>query len=266
MSLFANRRIRQLLILVCCMSALAFGSAFRSAFAGDSRNAKLATANWLPYTGDTLPKSGAISLIVQQALQQQNITAVVGVWPWGLAVDKAAAGANGIIGYYPGYHCHHHATKKFVATEVISQSILGFVFHKGKRLKRWKTLSDLKGKKIGYVNGYASTPEFAALEKSGLLTVLRNDSDIDNLRLLARGQIDLVLIDEFVFEYLMAKEDQLSLFKKKFHFHNKPVAAKNLYLCLRKTPAGLKLKKAFNTGLQKLDVETILSRYFSEVF
>ena len=262
MNVHDNRRTKQFALLASFLSFLVCGTALGD----ENRTVNISTLNWSPYTGKNLPGSGVISVVIRSAFKAKGYDVRISTWPWQDAVQKAATGDEGIVGYFPGYHCSHHTTAKFLASAEIAQSVLGFAFHKEKRLRTWKNLTDLSGQKIGYVAGYASTEEFEKLEKSGRLTVLRNSKDVENLRLLANREIDLALIDESVFEYLMRTTAELSPHKNKLRFHPQFIAAKRLFLCFKKSPKNQNLKSIFDAGLRTLDVEKLISKYFREVF
>jgi polar amino acid transport system substrate-binding protein len=262
MNVLINGPFRQLPILILFTIVIPFGLAFGD----ENRTVNLSTLNWSPYTGEKLPRSGAVSSIISQAFQSENHKSVFSIWSWKTAIDKAAEAEDGIVGYFPGYHCRHHPTVEFIASNEISQAILGFAFRKDKRLGKWSKLSELSDRKIGYVKGYFSTDEFEALEKSGRLNVVRTDSDVDTLRMLAEGTIDVALIDELVFEYILRTRPELSSHRKKMYFHSKPIDVKSLFLCIRKSANGEKLKDIFNSGLQNLDAEHLINEYLMDVF
>ena len=143
---------------------------------------------------------------------------------------------------------------------------MGFVYHRNKPLKSWTALEELKGTKIGYVKGYASTEKFEALEKNKTLTVRRTSVDLTNLVMLGGGRLDAVLVDKFVFQFLMNTEDRLKKHRKDLFFADKALEQKNLFLCLRDDAEGQALLKEFNAGLATLDAEAIVDNYFRKSF
>ena len=257
--------MRRFWIPCCCASMIcaAIGAA-GDVQAAEPAPVNLATLEWHPYTGSELPAQGAVSDVVRLTFETADIKIKLSFHAWKDAVDVAAGGW--VDGYFPGYHCKHHPTGKFIASDPISKTSLGFAFHKKKRLRHWQGLQSAAGKTVGYVKGYASTPEFEAMEKAKEIGVIRADSDSFNMQQLAKRQLDLVLIDEYVFEYLIKTDPAVMPHRKQLSFHPRPIDIKNLYLCLRDTPKHRALMARFNAALAGLNPEKLIYGYFRKVF
>ena len=127
-------------------------------------------------------------------------------------------------------------------------------------------MSDLKGKRIGYVTGYAATEEFDALEKRRVLSVLRTSDDTQNLLKLVKRQVDVVLIDRMVFQYLVRTTDGLKHHANELAFAMQALEIKTLYLCFRDDAKGRAGREIFNNGLKGLDIDTLTQEYFATAF
>ena len=248
-------------LVLCVLFAATLISMPYKAHAQDLK-VPLATLDWEPYTGLNMPGGGAISALITEVFKSKGYTTNFGYWPWKRTIIKAWRGQDGMVGYFPGYHCHHNPETDFVATKPIVQTQLGFVHLSGKPLPDWKSLKDLGKTRIGYVVGYASTDEFDTLEKSGTLFVQRTINDVANLKKLAKGQLDAVLIDLFVFKKLINTTPELEAFAGAFKFSDKHLDTKPLHLCLRNDEQGRALRDAFNEALVDINADAFVSKYF----
>ncbi len=238
-----------------------------AAFSAKAADAvRVSTLDWAPYTGQALPQYGATSRIVKKAFAAAETDVSFGFWPWKRAIQSAARGRNGSIAYFPGYHCKHSPKPKFIASDPIGMAPLGFAFRKSDGTPEWKDLSDLKEKRIGYVTGYAATEEFDALDKNGVLSVLRTTDDTRNLRKLVKGQVDIVLIDRMVFQYLVRTTDGLKQHVSKLGFAKKALETKTLYLCFRDDAKARAARETFNKGLKILAIDSLTKEYFATAF
>jgi polar amino acid transport system substrate-binding protein len=77
----------------------------------------ISTLNWPPYAGSELPNGGATTEVVRVAFEKIGYEIDVAYRPWKRAIDMAKKGTDGVIAYFPGYHCQHR--EGFVASEPI---------------------------------------------------------------------------------------------------------------------------------------------------
>ena len=94
-------------------------------------------------------------------------------------------------------------------------------------------LSELKGKRLGLVKGYAYGPEIWQAKGP---VIVDGSSDEDNLRRLLKGEIDYTLVDEllvyYLFNYDSAKATRL------LRAGAKPIVTRPLHFVLRKDVPG----------------------------
>ena len=225
----------------------------------------VSTLEWPPYTGSELPQGGATSDVVRAAFAKAGYQIHVVYQPWKRAIDTAKNGTDGVIAYFPGYHCHHRAG--FIASEPIGNGPLGFAQHVDVPMI-WKDLDDIGEQKlmIGTVRGYANTDEFDAKVGAGSINTVPENDDVTNLKKLLRKRIDAVVIDKLVLEYLKATDESVKGGADKLQFNGKALEDKTLYLCFRDDERGRTLKQIFNTGLEGVDVEAIVDGYFATAF
>jgi len=236
-----------------------------SPVSGQDNTAHIATLDWPPYTGGDLPKGGATTEVVRQAFKQAGYEIDVDYRPWKRAIDMAKTGKDGVIAYFPGYHCHHQ--EGFVASKPIGNGPLGFAENADAPIT-WDSLDSIGEQqlKIGTVLGYANTDEFDQKVGTGWIIAIPSNDDLTNLKKLARKRIDAAVIDRFVLEYLKATEPSLKKSRDKLQFNSRPLEEKTLYLCFRDDEAGRAMLEKFNAGLEKVDPDGIADKYFATAF
>jgi polar amino acid transport system substrate-binding protein len=225
----------------------------------------IVTLDWPPYTGSELPKGGATTQVVRAALAKVGYDIEVFYRPWKRAINMARKGSDGVLAYFPGYHCDHRP--EFVSSEPLGNGPLGFAEHADAPMT-WKDFDDIGEQKlkIGTVLGYANTDEFDAKVAAKLIHAIPANDDVTNLKKLLRKRIDAAVIDKFVLKYLQATEEGLKAGADNLQFNAKPLENKTLYLCFRDNEQGRSWKRLFNAGLAQIDVEAIMERYFDGAF
>ena len=226
---------------------------------------RIVTLDWPPYTGSELPKGGATTEVVRAAFAKVGHDIEVVYRPWKRAINMAVKGSDGVVAYFPGYHCGHRPG--FVSSEPLGNGPLGFAEHADAPMT-WKNLDDI-GKqklKIGTVLGYANTDKFDAKVATKSIRAIPANDDVTNLKKLLRKRINAAVIDKFVLEYLKATEEGLKAGAEHLQFNAKPLEDKTLYLCFRGDERGRSMKRLFNAGLARIDVETITEAYFDTAF
>jgi polar amino acid transport system substrate-binding protein len=255
--------IKGFVFVFICALVFGWGLATKDIFADDV--VRISTLDWPPYTGKDLPSGGATTEVVRAAFEKAGLDVEVEYRPWKRAIDMAADGTDGVIAYFPGYHCHHR--EGFVASEPIGNGPLGFAENVEAPII-WSSLDDIGEQqlKIGTVLGYANTDEFDAKVGTGWIIAIPSNDDVTNLKKLMRRRIDAVVIDALVLEYLKATEPSLKDGAEKLQFNEKPLEEKTLYLCFRDDDDGRALQETFNAGLLEVDSEAIVANYFATAF
>jgi len=220
---------------------------------------QLATLEWPPYTGETLPKGGAVTEIIRRAFTAGDRDILPYFLPWNRAISYAKSDQNEIIGYYPGYHCNHDTG--FFASRPIGQSLLGFAERTDNDIT-WSTLDDIEKYRIGTVIGYANTDEFDKRAREGRLKVYTAHDDKTNLQNLAAGKVDIAVVDAQVLNFLMSTYPTIGLQGPTLNLDNRLLKTQNLHLCLRDNEKGRAFAKLFNAGIETLDNSAIWDNFF----
>ena len=210
-------------------------------------------------------RSFATTEVIRAAFANANYQIDVAYRPWKRAIDMSAKGTDGVIAYFPGYHCNHR--EGFIASEPIGNGPLGFAEHVEAPIA-WDSLDSIGEQqlKIGTVLGYANTDEFDAKVGTGWIIAIPSNDDITNLKKLMRKRIDAVVIDKFVLEYLKATNPSLNKGGENLRFNARPLEDKTLYLCFRDDEAGNAMLQVFNKGLVKVNADEIVENHFSTAF
>lgn len=218
----------------------------------------LASLEWPPYAGGTLPGQGAAVEVVRQAFAAMGLEVEVTFLPWNRAIEASRNGR--FDGYFPEYFSENLAGS-FLFSSSIGASPLGFAEHADHPV-HWERLDDLKGMTIGTVSGYVNTAQFDYMARSGELNVDPAPDDASNLRRIAAGRIPLAVIDRNVFESLRRRSGGPVDFSR-LRFNPKLLEMKMLFLCLNRSERGEALLQILNEGLKQIDSRQITRRWYS---
>jgi polar amino acid transport system substrate-binding protein len=223
---------------------------------------RLASLEWLPYTGTGLEQEGWSSFVADAAARQSGYRTKIEYFPWTRAMQLGTRDPQ-YAGYFPAYYTEERARTCHFSTP-IGSSTVGLVHLKSTPLQ-WSSLQDLAGFRIGAVAGFSNGPSFDAMAREGKLQVDTSPSDMLNLRKLLARRVDIVVIDKLVLRYLLATEPGLARERHQFAFHDKPLAELPLHICFQRTPAGRELQQAFDQAVQSLPLRKLESEYFQRL-
>ncbi|MCG9598047.1 transporter substrate-binding domain-containing protein [Vibrio sp. Isolate25] len=215
----------------------------------------MTSLEWPPYSGTDLPENGYSVAVAREAFAAMGYELVVDFQPWVRAVALASK-SDKYVGYFPEYYFEN---SEFIFSDPIGSGPLGLV-ENTRYPVRWETLSDLKHFRIGVVQGYINTTEFDNMVKAGELQVEASANDARNIHKVAKGRLDVAVIDPNVLEYLISIDVRESLLRKRLRMNAKLLENKMLYMAFKNQPQGQSINKIFNQGLEKIDIESIVSR------
>lgn len=156
-----------------------------------------------PYATQERPDQGIALNIVRQAFAKVGHTVTYAFKPWTRSLEEAR---NGQWDGTATWGKNPVRDVGFLISDNVLTEQWVFVYRNGpagsKRFD-WKTLADLQGHRIGAVRFNTYTPEFWELQKSGVLKVEFATDDLNNLRLLVAGRIDVVPMERNMACYLM---------------------------------------------------------------
>ncbi len=227
-------------------------SAPRAAPAGSiSSTVTLSSLEWPPYTGATLPDGGRTTQQLRQLLARAGYRLEVKFAPWTRTVAMAESDPA-VAGYFPEYLTPGIAAK-FSCSAPIGHSPLGFAWH-ARRPFDWQSLTDLRPLRVGIVSGYVNSVAFDAEVESGRIRTETVGTDLQNLRMLIQGRVDVIVIDREVMRWLLEHERSLAVHARQLHFHPRLLAEHALHACFRRDAQGMRVRDAL------LDVQEHLHR------
>ncbi len=245
----------------CLIAALlAFAISLSAAWGEDSKPAvSLLTLEWEPYIGEKLPCHGYVAELVEASLAASGKRADFKFLPWAKAVELAKSGSAD--GYLPEYYDDARRSD-FLFSDSFPGGHLVLFKRKGVDLTFSGDIEALRGLKTGVVRGYVNTK---AIDESTTLLKEEAPSDEANLRKLAAGRLDVIVIDRLVAETLL-REDGLKALAGNVELVSPALEYKPLYICFSKAkPESKALLSAFNSGLSKLkssgDLDRILAKH-----
>ena len=230
--------------------------------AADKQTLHLASLEWAPYVGSHLPDEGLTSAIVKAAATQAGMETLISYTPWSRAVQIGLNDPD-YAGYFPAFYLKEREKTCYFSAS-LGNSVVGFAYLKDK-LFDWKTFADLGTVKIGVVQDYANGEEFDDLVKKGMIKTDSAPSDISNLRKLMANRVDVIVIGKDVLRQLLITEPTLKNTRENIAFHNKELTNFSMHICFQKNEQGLKLQKALNVFLERLNMKKIEGSYFQQL-
>ncbi|MFH1914818.1 MAG: ABC transporter [Pseudomonadota bacterium] len=221
----------------------------------------LATLEWPPYTGESLPEGGATSVVVREAFRAMGYELELRFYPWNRVLHEARENPD-IAGYFPEYP-ENWRRDRFLKSRSIGTSPLGLA-SRAEVVINWQTLDDLARYTLGTVAGYANTMEFDAMVVRGRLTTDASNTDTLNLRKALVGRVDAAVVDANVFTYLSKTDPVLRAGRDELVLHDRLVGTNELVACFPDTEAGRKLLLDFNQGLLAVDQEAVYRHHFGQ--
>lgn len=222
----------------------------------------LASLEWLPYVGRSLPDDGLSGAVAKSVAAQFGAAIKIDYFPWKRAMQVGGSDPD-FAGYFPAYHTAERAQQCHFSAPM-GNSTLGLAML-AEAPVHWRVLDDLAGSKLGVVLGYSNGEAFDQMVKGGKLQVDASVSDSVNLKKLLAGRIRAVVIDKAVLRYLLATDPTLSKDRARLVFADQPLAVLTLHVCFQRTPQGLKLKQSYDAALLRTDIAKIENAYFDQL-
>jgi polar amino acid transport system substrate-binding protein len=224
-----------------------------------AKTIQLASLEWMPFTGATLPGDGLSSTVIAEVEKRLGNSVKVRYFEWKEAVAKGESDPE-YAGYFPVYYTAERAETKCYLSQPIGKSETGIGYLKDAPVQ-WKTTGDLAAFKIGVVDGYANSAEFDAAVKQGKQPVEVVGSDTNNVRKLVGKKIPGIVIDKLVLRYLTMH----SAAKDSVMFSDHLLTENTLHVCFRRSPAGKALQEAFDAELKKVDRAKLEAAYLKRL-
>ncbi len=217
---------------------------------------RLATLDWEPYACQTLENKGFNAQIVTEAFTRAGYEVEIDFMPWDTAVEETRKGTYD--GVFPEYY-EKERTQDFVYSSSLSSSLLVF-YKRSSSAIAYRTLKDLTPYRIGTVKGSITTEEF---DSATYLNKVEAGSDEENLRRLAKGELDLIVIDKLVAQHLIRTRVPEAV--GTIEAMVPPLIIHQLFVILpKKNPASGKRAREFNKAFESMvkdgTIKAIMSR------
>lgn len=235
---------------------------FHVSAVGATEVMRLASLEWLPYVGATLPQHGLSAVIAATAAKQMDHKLRIDYFPW-LRAMQVGSEDPGFSGYFPAYYTAERA-KKCHFSKKMGTSTLGLAYLKEKPIQ-WQSLPQLTGLTFGVVFGYSNGEEFDAMVKQGKLKVDTSPNDVLNIRKLLASRVSAIAIDKSVLRYLLLTDADFIKQREKIVFDDHVLAELTLHVCFQPTARGLIMQQAFDASLKSIDVHKIENAFFQEL-
>ncbi|MEE8382101.1 MAG: transporter substrate-binding domain-containing protein [Thermodesulfobacteriota bacterium] len=227
---------------------------------GHADSVRLASGEWPPYQSENLKYSGVASRIVTEAFLSQGIDTEYGYFPWANSLQNAKSGKWD--GTFLWFDTPKRRESFFVSDPILDVQYV--FFYKKNYNFDWKTISDLKGVKIGGTIDYDYGKSFGDAEKEKLIDVVRASSDKVNFKKLLAGRIQIFPCDLDAGMELLNNsfhQEEVSTIK----YHKRPVKAAPHHLLLSKmVPKNQDRMDKFNKGLKELRESGKIALYLNE--
>lgn len=205
---------------------------------------RLMSTDYPPYFAAALPNGGPLTEIVTAAFSEAGHSVSIQFVPWNRAMEYAKTGK--VDGLHGGWHSKRRETW-FVFSDPLPGNELVFYKRRGTPPEQFTSYEDLKPFTIGTVRAYRNPKAFETADLKIDVAV----SDQSNLRKLANGRIDLILIDRAVAEYLLSTE--LTEYRDQLVALEPAVEHLALYVLIsREVENHLQIVNDFNRGLAEI--------------
>ena len=224
--------------------------AFSISTYSQNKELNLASDVWPPFTNVETEKAFALDL-VKEALARMEIKVNYTITDFD---DVLAMIDDGTYDGSAALWLNEERDAKYLFSEPYMQNQLILVGKKGSDVSA-TSFDEFTGKKIGVVADYAYGIE-ANSDKVQLVTGL---SDQQNLERLLSGEIDYMLVDDLLIQYLL--KYQVNDVHEFLEIADYPILVKPLYFALRKDVANAsEILTAFNAEIKEMIAEGTYNR------
>ena len=213
---------------------------------GDNKDKTLVitSSQWPPFVDKTAPGNGAAMDLVSKIFTRAGYKTTVKIQSWNRALEGTSIGITDIIAtawYTPERNKTLHFSKPYF------ENTIRFVKRKGVNIP-FHSFNDLQGLAVGVVSGYAYGEKFNSAP--GLIRIPKNNL-IQNILLLQRGHLDLVIGDEWVIRSELTEYFPSAI--KDYEFLGKPVDKRGVHVAVsRKLENHKKIVADFNKALDSM--------------
>ena len=199
---------------------------------------------WPPYTDPELKGNGLAINLVTTALKRAGYPSSVKFESWPRTMQGVDIGVYDVIGAI--WYTSDRA-QAFVFSEPYLTNVVKVVRRKDRAFP-YNNLTDLIGKRVGVVKGYAYGDNFDRIE---VLTKVPSNHFILNLLDVAHGTLDATLDDELVLQFGISR--YLKNTSSELEILPKPVSSRGLRIAVSKAnPRHREIVAGFNKAIEQM--------------
>ena len=211
------------------------------------RTITIATGEYPPWVGSSLPHQGYVNHIIKEAFASQGLEVGFIYLPWKRAFEETRQGKFDATSYW--YDNDERREAMLFSDTVITNRIVFFQRQDAPKVQ-WKNVEDLAPYRMSITLGYTYSQEFYGAIDSKILNPIIVSSDVQNLKLLMAKRVDFFATDEMSGYYMAA---QLSIDPRKLSVIEPALIKPQGYLLAGKiNPDSQLIINTFNRGLRTI--------------
>jgi polar amino acid transport system substrate-binding protein len=224
---------------------------------------QITTGEYPPWSSSHLKHEGLVNHVITEAFEREGYRATFVYFPWKRAYTAALKGDPFFVTSF--WFQSEERAKHFYYSDPVMVEKTVFFHLKSKPIKKWSSLDDLKGYRIGATRGYTYTKEFWEAHQSGRLNIEMANSDELNFKKLLKERIDF--FPTGLAAGLGILEEQFTpAMKKRVTYHPKPLLLGTGHLLVNKKHKDSKrIVQALNRGLSKLRQEGLIDAFMDDL-
>ncbi len=209
-----------------------------------ARTVTITTGEYPPWTGEKLPHHGYANHIVSEAFAAVGMEVKFIYLPWKRAFEEARKGTYDASSYW---FKNSERSAAMLMSEPLVQNRTVFFQRAEDPAIHWQNLSDLSGYRMSATVGFTYTEDFLRAIVDRSLNVTLVPTDVQNIKMLMSGRVELIATDEMSGFYMAAT---LSVDPRKLRVLEPPmVTAKGYLMASKNKPESGELIEEFNRGL-----------------
>ncbi len=211
----------------------------------EGKTLKISTGEYPPWTGEALPEQGYVNHIVREAFAAVGIQVEFIYMPWKRAFEEAKKGKVDATSYW--FNNSERSASMLLSEPLIQNRTVFFQRMEDPPIE-WKTLDDLADYRISATVGFSYTEAFLKAIAERQLNATLVPSDVQNIKMLMSGRVELIATDEMSGFYMAAT---LSVDPRKLRVLDPPMVTDKGYLMATKSKSeSTDLINEFNRGLK----------------
>lgn len=209
-----------------------------------ARPITITTGEFPPWTGATLPHQGYVNHIISASFAAVDRRVEFVYLPWKRAYEEVKRGKYDLTSYW--YEDASHRDIMLLSEPLIQNRTVFFQRSEDPPI-HWQSLDDFAPYRMSATVGFTYTPEFRQAILDQRLQVSMVPSDVQNIKMLMSGRVDVIATDEMSGFYMAAT---LSVDPRKLRVLEPELAKVYGYVMANKSnPEAVALIAAFNRGL-----------------